>query len=144
MTTQQDSVDVERLREALAPSGATKAAYHGEFSFRLFEGVGDDGEDMYRKVYVPWDTVKEIMAAIRARAALSLPITQRDEQGERNAARAMREACAKVAERQARDIAGRAPMGSLSESTAWAIVAAIRRLSIEQGDQNGGGNADPS
>ena len=55
------------LVEALTPSGSTKAAYHGEFSFQLFRGVSDAGIDQYEKVYVPWDTVKEIMAAIAAR-----------------------------------------------------------------------------
>ena len=62
--------DVGRVREALTPSGATKAAYHGEFTFDLCVGISDAGIEQYQKVYVPWDTVKEIMAAIRARAAL--------------------------------------------------------------------------
>ena len=60
----------ERMREAITPSGATKAAYHGEFHFETEAGVSDAGIEQYRKVYVPWDTVKQIMAAIRARAAL--------------------------------------------------------------------------
>lgn len=63
-----------RLREALTPSGDTKAAYMGEFSFEIMETYFDeDGEtfvEQPRKVYVPWDTIKEIMAAILARAAL--------------------------------------------------------------------------
>ncbi|MGW8135397.1 hypothetical protein ACWGNZ_07135 [Sphingomonas zeae] len=63
--------EVERLREALTPSAATKAAYHGEFTFDVCEGVSDAGIELYRKVYVPWDTVKRIMAAISARASLS-------------------------------------------------------------------------
>lgn len=50
---------VERLEEALTPSGATKAAFLGEFEFPV-EGYGD--------VAVPWTTVKEIMKAILARA----------------------------------------------------------------------------
>jgi hypothetical protein len=62
---------VERLREALTPSAATKAAYHGEFTFDVCEGVSDAGIELYRKVYVPWETVKQIMSAISARAALS-------------------------------------------------------------------------
>ena len=62
---------VERLTEALTPSGSTKAAYHGEFSFEAYDGVSDAGIDMYRKEYVPWDVVKQIMKAIAARAALT-------------------------------------------------------------------------
>lgn len=58
------------LVEALTPSGATKAAYHGEFSFSL-RRFDEFGEEYSEKVYVPWTTVKEIMAAIRERAALS-------------------------------------------------------------------------
>ena len=59
----------DRLREALAPSGATNAAYLGEFHFSQTM-IGDDGNDVIVKTYVPWTTVKEIMAAILARAAL--------------------------------------------------------------------------
>ena len=62
------STNVEGLVEALTPSGDTKAAYHGEFTFQIHDGVSDAGIDQYRKVYVPWDTVKEIMTAIRKRA----------------------------------------------------------------------------
>lgn len=54
--------EVARLREALTPSGATKAAYIGEFSFEI------EIEIKGGKVYVPWTTVKEIMAAILNRA----------------------------------------------------------------------------
>lgn len=61
--------EIERLREALTPSGATKAAYGGEFTFPICIG-DDDGEDIHDIVTVPWTTIKEIMAAIRARAAL--------------------------------------------------------------------------
>ena len=56
--------------EALTPSGETKAAYIGEFSFTV-DFTNEDGEDDYMRVDVPWTTIKEIMAAIRARAALS-------------------------------------------------------------------------
>ena len=56
----------ERLREALTPSGATKAAYHGEFGFELLARDGE-GVDCHM---VPWTTIKEIMAAISKRAAL--------------------------------------------------------------------------
>lgn len=76
--TLAEQPEVERLREALTPSGSTKAAYHGEFSFQLFEGVSSAGIDQYRKVYVPWDTVKEIMAAIKARALSASPSQQPD------------------------------------------------------------------
>ena len=60
------------LREALEPRGDTKAAYMGEFSFTIEDyRENEEGEDeLYsRKVYVPWTTIKEIMAAILARAA---------------------------------------------------------------------------
>lgn len=64
---------VERLEDALEPSGETKAAYHGEFSFTIMDPVFDEGDETFtecpRQVYVPWTTVKEIMAAIRAYAA---------------------------------------------------------------------------
>jgi hypothetical protein len=60
--------EIERLTESLTPSGDTKAAYHGEFFFTITEEI--DGEDVERRIYVPWTTTKEIMAAILARAAL--------------------------------------------------------------------------
>jgi hypothetical protein len=61
---QRDAAVAEnaRLREALAPSAATKHAYFGEFKF-YFE-TAEEGI----KVDVPWTTIKEIMAAILARA----------------------------------------------------------------------------
>jgi hypothetical protein len=59
----------ERYREALTPSAETKAQYIGEFSFRV-----PLGEDSYIEPAVPWTTIKEIMAAIRARAELSTPL----------------------------------------------------------------------
>lgn len=52
----------KRLREALTPSAETKAAYIGEFSW-LVNVYGTETE-----LFVPWSTVKEIMAAIRKRA----------------------------------------------------------------------------
>lgn len=62
----------ERLREALTPSGDTKAAYMGEFAFNIpdshFDEESEEFVECSRKVYVPWDTIKEIMAAIRALA----------------------------------------------------------------------------
>lgn len=61
--------EVERLRAALTPSAETKAAYWGEFHFTEHY-LDEDGNDADRKITVPWDTVKQIMAAILARAAL--------------------------------------------------------------------------
>lgn len=61
---------VERLEEALTPSEATKAAYSAEFDFRLFR-IDECGDEYVELVMVPWDTIKEIMAAIRARALLA-------------------------------------------------------------------------
>jgi hypothetical protein len=62
----------ERAREleALTPSAATKAAYMGEFSFPIIQ-AGEDGEEVSCKTFVPWTTIKEIMAAIRTRALQS-------------------------------------------------------------------------
>ena len=56
-----------KLRAALTPSGETKAAYIGEFSFSIYVGE-DDGEEIFQRITVPWTTVKEIMAAILTRA----------------------------------------------------------------------------
>jgi len=59
----------KEMREALTPSAETKAAYMGEFEF-AFEFQDEDGYDHTANICVPWTTIKEIMAAIRARAAL--------------------------------------------------------------------------
>lgn len=66
---------VQRLEEALTPSGETKAAFIGEFSFAIStflpEADEEDDEIMVettQQVTVPWTTVKEIMQAIRAYA----------------------------------------------------------------------------
>mgnify|MGYP000865881722 FL=1 len=59
--------EIKRLREALTPSTETKAAYIGEFHFTV-ESYAGGGEKYNRYVTVPWTTVKEIMAAILARA----------------------------------------------------------------------------
>jgi hypothetical protein len=63
--------DKARSIEALTPSGNTKAAYIGEFHFdyTVWDPHGED--EITHRVSVPWGTIKEIMAAIRARAALS-------------------------------------------------------------------------
>lgn len=61
---------VAKLVEALTPSGETKAAYMGEFSIP-FPTVDEDGNEVMLRPNVPWTTIKEIMAAIRARAAIA-------------------------------------------------------------------------
>ena len=58
-----------RLLEALTPSADTKAAYMGEFRMTIPD-VGDDGEEYTRTVNIPWTVIKEVMQAIRNRAAL--------------------------------------------------------------------------
>jgi hypothetical protein len=66
----------ETYEAALTPSADTKAAYIGEFAFNIETlSLDEDGEpvDCTRRVEVPWSTIKEIMAAIRDRAALSNP-----------------------------------------------------------------------
>lgn len=60
----------ERLREALTPSEETKGAYIGEFKFKI-ERENDDGVPYMDDITVPWTTIKEIMATIRTRAALT-------------------------------------------------------------------------
>lgn len=72
LTARADAAEARLAKavEALTPSGETKAAYIGEFSFTV-DFTNEDGEDDYMRVDVPWTTIKEIMAAIRARAALS-------------------------------------------------------------------------
>lgn len=52
---------VASLEEALTASAETKYAYIGEFEFKCHCG---------NPINVPWTTIKEIMAMIRARAAL--------------------------------------------------------------------------
>ncbi len=58
----------EALREALTPSGATKAAYWGEFYMGVT--LHARGQEDCRRIQIPWTSIKEIMAAITARAAL--------------------------------------------------------------------------
>jgi hypothetical protein len=63
--------EVEGLREALEPSGATKAAYMGEFKFPMTRWDEDEHGESVESTFdvpVPWTTIKEIMAAIKARA----------------------------------------------------------------------------
>lgn len=61
--------EIVRLVEALTPSADTKTAYIGEFS-HVVTCIDDDGEEQCFTAAVPWPTVKEIMAAIFARATL--------------------------------------------------------------------------
>jgi len=63
--------ELVRLREALTPSGNTKAEYSGEFSISVYDGEDENGGEQWRKVLVDWTTIKAIMAAIKARAALT-------------------------------------------------------------------------
>ena len=66
--------EVERLSEAVTPSGETKAAYHGEFKFQVTqwrENDDEEWEEFLADITVPWTTVKEIMVAIQARSALT-------------------------------------------------------------------------
>ena len=58
-----------KTREALTPSADTKAAYMGEFSIPL-SIQDEEGNDVMLRPNVPWTTIKEIMKAICARAAL--------------------------------------------------------------------------
>lgn len=58
-----------RLREALTPSAETKAEYIGEFHFAV-DDTDEEGHERPRKVTVPWDTTKDIMRAILARAGV--------------------------------------------------------------------------
>ncbi len=62
--------DKAALVEAVEPSAETKAAYIGEFSFCI-EQEDETGAHYEQRVDVPWYTVKQIMAAIKARATLA-------------------------------------------------------------------------
>ncbi|MBZ9753223.1 hypothetical protein K7W42_20510 [Deinococcus sp. HMF7604] len=59
---------VAALEAALTPTVDTRAAYAGEFRFQV-RGVDEEGEETDIEIDVPWDTIKTIMAAIRAEAA---------------------------------------------------------------------------
>lgn len=60
---------IAELEAALTPSGETKMAYMGEFDFSIVD-YDEDGIECHREIVVPWTAIKEIMSAIRARAAL--------------------------------------------------------------------------
>lgn len=65
-TNAEAEAEARAMREALTPSGDTKAAYVGEFSMPVTLRLRHEEE--VRRVEVPWTTIKEIMAAIKARA----------------------------------------------------------------------------
>jgi len=71
--------EVARLREALTPSGDTKAEYSGEFSISVYDAEDEDGNEIWRNVLVDWTTIKAIMAAIKARASLTAPSAKPEE-----------------------------------------------------------------
>lgn len=60
---------VAELEAALTPSAETKEAYMSEFKFD-YDAVDENGDSLAVSIAVPWTTIKEIMGAIRARAAL--------------------------------------------------------------------------
>jgi hypothetical protein len=59
--------ELEALEAALTPSEDTKKAYMSEFSVPLPDW-DENGDEVMRRINVPWTTIKEIMAAIRAYA----------------------------------------------------------------------------
>lgn len=60
----------DALLDALTPSDDTKAAYMGDFSIDLTR-VDECGDEYFERVFVPWSTIKEIMAAVKQRATLN-------------------------------------------------------------------------
>jgi len=74
-TASAEVKELQALREALTPSERTKAAYIGEFKFRV-HAYNEDGEEKWWDENVPWTTIKEIMAAIKAEA-----LSRKPEQG---------------------------------------------------------------
>ena len=66
--------EVERLRiENAAYKAATlpegnKYLHIGEYQFEIDDGFSDDGEELNRRVEVPWSVVKDIMRNIRDQA----------------------------------------------------------------------------
>ena len=54
----------KRFAEALTPSASTKYAYSGEFRIFLPPVNDEDGEEIVQPLFVPWDTIKDIMSAI--------------------------------------------------------------------------------
>lgn len=72
MRTRAEKVETEfaQARKALTPSAETKAAYMGEFSIS-FPDWDHNGDEITRRINVPWVTIKEIMAAISARALIT-------------------------------------------------------------------------
>lgn len=58
---------LQAMEEALTPSGSTKGAYMGEFSF-VETYFDEDGDEQSQEILVPWTTIKDIMKAITRRA----------------------------------------------------------------------------
>jgi hypothetical protein len=61
--------EVVRLREALTPSGDTKAAYIGEIKERIMQ-VDEFGDERWINHTISWDATKATMKMITDRAAL--------------------------------------------------------------------------
>ena len=64
--------EIERLKAALEPSGATKYRHIGEHKFVHVMPYWDENNedpDYSEEITVPWTTVKEIMASISEHAA---------------------------------------------------------------------------
>jgi hypothetical protein len=71
--------ELAKAKEALTPSADTKAEYAGEFYMGVT--LRTSREEDYRRVQIPWDSIKEIMAAIRARAFLKGSSNSREKGG---------------------------------------------------------------
>jgi len=57
----------QSINEALTPSAETKRAYFGEF-YAYISDTDEDGNEAQRKIIVGWDSIKDIMGAIKNRA----------------------------------------------------------------------------
>jgi len=117
MTTQQDSVDVERAR---------LAAFHAIYGSKADPFALPES----------YDYASEVADAVLA--ALSLPITQRDEQGDQAHQEAIE---AGLREWQQESFNSGVITRTMAREMATCILrqpAFIRRLSIEQGDKDGG------
>lgn len=60
----------KRLREALEPSAATKAAYIGEVKESIVL-TDENGDETVHEFAISWTAMKEVIGLIRARAALA-------------------------------------------------------------------------
>lgn len=63
--------EVKRLREALTPSAATKAAYIGEVRQRVHM-TDPSGEEYSQEITIDWTSIKEVMKLIRGFAGVDL------------------------------------------------------------------------